>query len=314
MDVILVAGLFGLGAGYYLKDNRCHKFRLIGFVLFGIFWILQAPHFVFIGDAFNAIVCILALPFYAFLGYNEYLSHSWGEENNSLKWIAGASFFAGGIYFFIDKIPLLSGYIIYGTAVQTVGLVNTLGFDYGVGAINYAGNPLLYRTNFNEIFVPINGSSVAIIQSCTAIQSMLIFIGAIYCVQAESRQKWKAFFATVPVIYVLNLARNVGIIYMMDELGWSYDFSHNTVGKFGSFLALILLAVIAFKVLPQLLDNIIDLMDLAERKRKDQIEKGEDDKDTEEGGLEDPQNHLEKEDDKQVEKENEKDKESDQGN
>jgi archaeosortase A (PGF-CTERM-specific) len=310
MDVILVAGLFGLGAGYYLKDQRCHKFRLIGFVLFGIFWILQVPHFTSTGDAFNAIVCILALPFYAFLGYNEYLSYSWNEENSSLKWIAGASFFAGGIYFLIDKIPILSGYIIYGTAVQTVGLVNTLGFDYDVGAINYAGNPLLYRTNFNEIFVPISGSSVAIIQSCTAIQSMLIFIGAIYCVQADSRQKWRAFFATVPLIYVLNLARNVGIIYMMDELEWSYDFSHNTVGKLGSFLALIILAVIAFKVLPQLLDNIIDLMDLAERKRKDQIEEGGKEEDSEQGLSEDFQDQIHKEDEKQAEDAN---KESNQG-
>lgn len=275
MDIILIAGLFGLGVGYYLKDKRCHKFRLMGFVLFGTFWVLQIPHFLEIRDAFNAIICVLALPFYGFLGYNEYLSYIWEEEKDCLKWIAGASFFAGGLYFFVDKIPILSAYIIYGVAIQTVWLVNGMGFNYGVGEINYAGNPLFYRTNFNEISVPIEGSRVAMIQSCTGLQSMLIFVGAIYCVSALSKRKWYAFFATVPVIYVLNLVRNVGIIYMMDDLGWSYDFSHNTVGKFGSFIALIVLAFVAFKLLPELLDNVIGLMDLSSREKKEDEEEEE---------------------------------------
>ena len=283
MDIILIVSLLGLGIGFYLKDKRHHKFRLVGLVFFGIFWVLQTPYFVNIGDFFNALVCMLALPFYSYLGYHEYLSYIWDEEIKSLKWITGASFFAAGLYFLIDRIPILSGYVIYGVAVQTVWLVNVFGLGYGVGDINYAGNPLLYRTNYNEISVPIEGSSVAIIQSCTAIQSMLIFIGAIYCVQALKRHKWNAFFATVPVIYVLNLIRNLGIIYMMDVLDWSYEFSHNTVGKAGSFLALIILAFIAFKLLPELLDNIWGIIDLRDRgKKKEEEEKG----DVEKGKLE----------------------------
>lgn len=277
MDIILITSLLGLGIGYYLKDKRYHKFRLVGLIFFGIFWVLQTPYFVAIGDIFNALVCLLALPFYAYLGYHEYLSYVWDEENMSLKWITGASFFAAGLYFLIDRIPILSGYVIYGVAVQTVLLVNIFGLGYGVGDINYAGNPMWYRTNYNEISVPIEGSSVAIIQSCTAIQSMLIFIGAIYCVQALKKSKWYAFFATVPIIYVLNLIRNLGIIYMMDVLDWSYEFSHNTVGKAGSFLALIVLAFIAFKLLPELLDNIWGILDLRDRGKKKETkeEKGE---------------------------------------
>ncbi|UCE73984.1 MAG: archaeosortase A [Methanomassiliicoccales archaeon] len=267
-DIILIASLIGLGLGYYLKDNDCHKFRMAGLFLFGLFWVLQTPYFVAIGDLFNAVVCILALPFYAYLGYHEYLSYEWNEENESLKWVAGASFLAGGLYFLIDKIPLLSGYLILGVAVQTVWLINLFGYGYGVGEINYADNPLWYRTNFNEISVEIVGSNVSIIQSCTAIQSMLIFIAAIYCVQAQTRRKWNAFFATVPIIYFLNLIRNISVIYMMDDLGWSYEFSHHTVGKGASFLALIVLAFIAFKLLPKLLDNILGIIDLKDREKK----------------------------------------------
>jgi archaeosortase A (PGF-CTERM-specific) len=298
MDIILAAGLIGLLIGYYLKDKRRHKFRIIGLSFFGIFWLLQAPHFLAMRDAFNAMVCILALPFYLYLAYNEFLSLKWNEDNESLKWITGASFFAGGLYFVIDKIPILSGGIIYAVAVQTVFLVNLMGFGYGVGEINYAGNPLLYRTNFNEIFVPLEGSSVAIIQSCTAVQSMLIFVGAIYCVTAPKNRKWKGFFFTVPVIYVLNLIRNFGIIYMMDELNWSYETAHNTVGKMGSFLALIALAFIAFKVLPELLDNVWGIVDLTKRKQKGDEEEVKEDgeveeEDLEEQGVEDKEEGIE---------------------
>ncbi|UCG70631.1 MAG: archaeosortase A, partial [Thermoplasmata archaeon] len=248
-----------------------------------------------IGDVFNAAVCMLALPFYAFLGYHEYISFLRDEDNKSLKWVTGASFFAGGLYFLIDKIPVLSGYLIYIVAVQSVWLTNAFGYSYGVGDINYAGNPLWYRTNFNDIFVPIEGSRLSIIQSCTAIQSMLIFVGAIYCVQALSRRKWMAFFATVPVIYILNLIRNVGMIYMMDVLGWSYDLSHNTIGKGGSFLALIILAVISFKLLPELLDNIWGIIDLKDRfKKKEGVEEDEKNEDLEKEPFEDD---LVKEDD-----------------
>jgi archaeosortase A (PGF-CTERM-specific) len=309
-DLILIAGLIGLCVGYYLKENRRHIYRMFGLVMFGIFWVLQTPYFIALGDLFNAIVCILALPFYAFLGYHEYLSFERKEEIESLKWIVGASFFAGGLYFLIDKIPILSGYLIYGVAVQTVALINLFGFSYGVGEINYAGNPLWYRTNFNEIQVSIEGSSVAIVQSCTAIQSMLIFIAAIYCLQALSRKKWIAFFAIVPVIYVLNLIRNVGIIYMMDELNWSYNTAHHEIGKGGSFIALIVLAAIAFKILPELLDNIWGLIDLKDRdkpkkskrakKKEEEVEEGEDD------GGEEEEEERESEEEGEEESEEEK--------
>jgi archaeosortase A (PGF-CTERM-specific) len=285
-DLILIAGLIGLGAGYFLKSEKKHIYRMIGLLLFGIFWVALTPYFISTGDYFNAVICLLALPFYAFLGYHEYLSHERKEEVESLKWIVGASFLAGGLYFLFDKIPILSGYLILAVAYQTVGLINLFGYDYGVGGINYVDNPLWYRTNFGEIQVPVEGSSVVIIQSCTAIQSMLIFIAAIYFVQAASKRKWYAFAATVPVIYVLNLIRNVGVIYMMDTLDWSYQVAHHEIGKTGSFLALIALAAISFKLLPELLDNIWGLVGLKDRDKVPKEEKLEEEGGEDEGGGE----------------------------
>ncbi len=298
MNLILIAGLICLGTGYFIKSERNHLLRMIGLFLFGVFWVLLTPYFVATGDIFNAIICLLALPFYAFLGYHEYLSYIRDEEVASLKWIVGASFLAGGAYFLMDMLPIVSGYLILAVAYNTVWLINLFGYNYGVGDINYVGNQEWFRTNFNEIKVSVEGSSVAIIQSCTAIQSMLIFVAAIYFVQADSRRKWYAFAATVPVIYVLNLIRNVGVIYMMDTLGWSYQLAHHEIGRTGSLIALVVLAAVTFKLLPELLDNIWGLIELKDRDKvkeeeKEESKEGEGDEKEEE--LEEEQLELEEE-------------------
>ncbi|MBI2079013.1 MAG: hypothetical protein HYT80_11730 [Euryarchaeota archaeon] len=91
-----------------------------------------------------------------------------------------------------------------------------------------------------------------------------------------SRRFW-ALMLTVPLIYVLNLFRNVIIIWMSgqeeavsflwwkthDEVFW---FSHNIIGKGGSLVALIIIAFIVFQILPELYDSIIGLLDLKERR------------------------------------------------
>lgn len=273
MDVILFLGLALLGAGYYIKSNNCHRYRMLGFALFGIYWVLQVPHFAMIGDIFNAIICLIALPFFLYLSYHEYLSFNWQEDVKSLKWIAGTSFIAGIIYFLIEKIPIISGALIYVVAVQSVLLINAFGFNYSLGSIDY-GNGMYYKTTYNEVSVAVlggqssTGAQIQIALACTGIQSMMIFVGAIFCVAAISRRKWLAFIATVPVIYILNLVRNISVIYMMYTLGWSYEVAHHQIGKIGSLIALIFLAFLLFKLLPEILENIWGLMDLWDREER----------------------------------------------
>lgn len=286
MDVILIVSMVALVIGYYKKSEKIHIFRMAGLVLFGVFWLLSAPRFFQLGDLFNGVVVVLAMPFYVFLGYNEYLSHKWGEEIPALKWIVGASFVGAGIYFLVDKIPILSGAVIYAVAQQTAWILNSFGHEYWLGEIDPQGNPLWYRINYAEIRVLMNPTGIFIVQACTALQSMLIFVGAIYCVEAETKRKWKAFLATVPVIYVLNLVRNVGVIHMMHKLDYDYNLAHNVVGKGGSFVALLVLAFVTFKILPELLDNIWALVDLSERKKKEEDEGQKDDEGEEQKSVE----------------------------
>jgi hypothetical protein len=109
------------------------------------------------------------------------------------------------------------------------------------------------------------------------------------------------------VIYVLNLIRNVGVIYMMDTLGWSYQLAHHEIGRTGSLIALIVLAAVTFKLLPELLDNIWGLIDLKDRDKVKEEEKEEEKEESEEGEGDEEEEDMEEEplsleEDKEVEK------------
>jgi len=271
LDVFLFTGLGLLGISYHLKDRITHIVRALGFILFGLFWLSQVPHYLSIGDVVNAGFTGVGLPFFAYLAWHERLSYKRDEEHRGLKFVAGMSFLAGVVYYMVARVPWAAGSLIHATAVQTVWIVNAFGNSYGVGPIDYAGNALFYRTQLStagEISVPIIGSDISIILACTALQSMLIFASAVYATQAPVRKRVKALLATVPVIYALNLVRNVGIIYLVDFRGMDFHVAHNYVGKAGSLIALLALAYIIFKILPETLENVSSLWGLPDRNKE----------------------------------------------
>jgi archaeosortase A (PGF-CTERM-specific) len=156
---------------------------------------------------------------------------------------------------------MLAGSLIEVVANQTSWSLRRFGFDVFAGSIQ--------RLPFGDKCVPIyfNGVlSVELILACTGLQSMMIFIGAIIAINdADSFRRAKAFLATVPVIYALNIFRNMGVIYGMEVLGFNFYLMHNVIGKLGSLIVLIILAFVTFEILPELYDDIVGLADLPKR-------------------------------------------------
>ncbi len=189
--------------------------------------------------------------------------------------MAGTSFIGAGAYFLADKVPIIAMTLIKTVAHQTVAILNFLGFSMAVGGEHYVGNELFYRINYDNIYLNVvdtslpgyNNTVVGIILACTAFQSIMIFVGGIMAVDADKRRKLKALLLIVPIIWVANLARNVGVIVMHHEWGWSFHVAHNVIGKGGSLIALFAMAYLMFKIVPELLDNIISLIDLLDRKK-----------------------------------------------
>jgi len=251
----LFLGLILIGAGFVLhKIIHAFFLKIVGWIIFAFFWSTK-PAFLYFsegGDVFNAVVCILGVYVLIYMAYHEWLSHLRNEKLSCLNWIAGGTFIAGLIYFLIDTsvFPVLKEGLISIVADQTTGLLNLFGLE-----AERAGHVIYY-----------NESPITIIFACTAIQSMVLFVGMIGALaKASLVRRIIALCVTVVPIYFLNLIRNAGVIYLVGNDITSFSMAHNVIAKAGSLVALIILLFITFKALPSLYDELLCIFDLSKR-------------------------------------------------
>lgn len=295
LDVLVFASLGLLAVGYFWKPNERHLFRIAGFVGVGVFWAVRAAIFVAENsDAVNIAFTGLAFPFFLYLAYHEWLSFKKNEDLDALKWATGVTFLAGILYFSVDRIELVASALIQVVAWQSLWLMNL--FGYGGGWT--VGPTAVFD---GQLGAHIVGSNVTIILACTSFEAIVIFLGAVFATQMRKnpwadyarvnekkvaklreltpeRRKWLGLLYTVPVIWVLNLARNAGVIYLFNAhtldgvaASWGmsgFDFVHVVLGKGLSFVALIVIAFVLFRTCPEILDNVNGLMDLPRRGRE----------------------------------------------
>lgn len=240
--------------------------RITGYILLGVFWVGEAPHFLKIDDYFNAALCVFVLPLFIYFGYHEYLSKKWEEDPEVMKFLAGGISIAMLIYFGIQRIPMMSGWLIKIVSQQTVWLTNLLGYNFQAGPIHYGGNPLLYRANEESIFVPIKGANIRIILACTGLQALVAAGALIYCTTAEWKAKTKSLLIVLPSLYIANIGRNALVIYLTVEGIVSFDVAHNQIAKTGSVIVLVILLLIVFELMPEFHDNIMSVIKLPRRK------------------------------------------------
>ncbi|MFP3871704.1 MAG: archaeosortase A [Candidatus Aenigmatarchaeota archaeon] len=264
-DIFLWAGALLLLIGY-LKEYRKHDLRMFGYVLLGLFWVTLGPHYLSINDYFNLVMVLSGLPVFLYFAYHEYLSKEWDEDPEELRFLAGAASTAILIYFGVQRIPILSGGLIKAVAEQTAWITRLIGYDFTAGAVNYAGNPLWYRTSSEFIHVPIQGANIDIILACTGLQALAAAATLIWCTEADAGRKVKSILILAPVVYVVNLIRNVLVIYLTAEGITSFEVAHNQIAKTLSVIVLIILMITVFEIMPELFENIIDLVKLPKRK------------------------------------------------
>jgi archaeosortase A (PGF-CTERM-specific) len=265
--LLLLISIILLALGFFRKDNKCHLFRMAGLLIFGIYWVTQVPHFLEMNDYANAVIAEFGLVFYIYLSFQEYLSYKWEEDNASLKFMVGTSLFAVLPFMLFSHIPMVSAAIIYVVAANTVSLLNLFGHNYELGELLYIGSKW-FSYHGDSVTVQIKPSIIYIIFSCTAFQSIMIFVGAILASASEMAGKKKALLLIVPIIYVLNIIRTAGIVYLVDFKGYTAEYAHNVIGKSGSLIALVFLAFVLFKFMPKLEDEVLGLFDLVHRKKQ----------------------------------------------
>jgi len=280
-DVLLTAGVALLGIGFFWKDRRSHLVRAAGWSIFGVFWFLHVPDYADEQDALNALGAAAALPVFLFVAFHEWLSYTWKEEYEPLRFACGAAFFASAVYFAFARIPDLAAPLVQTVANQTVAILNAIGGSYAAEGATCGGIPvssggvpvsacpsgeavmvLIYRTSVG----PGDSLGVNIVLACAALQAFAVAASLMLSTRDPWKRKALALAIVLPVTYVMNLLRNVLIISRLSS-GDPFELVHNWYGKTLSLAVLLVLIFVAFRLLPELYLNINGLFELPWRKR-----------------------------------------------
>lgn len=240
------------------RENKL-KFTVAGagWVLFSVHWALQWRYYADTGDYVNVVLTILTAVICVFIGYvlvcrDKRILGGGVSIADSLLMATTAAAIGGISYFAFSEIQAMNTWIISTVADQTVWVASLFGVA-------------MSRLDWN--LVAVNGYRVEIILACTAIESIALFTGIIASTNAPFRRQVSAFFVSVPVIYGLNLIRNVFIVdaYGMTWFGdpeMSFYIAHTVIAKIGSLIALFLIAYAVMKILPEIVDMIDGIINL----------------------------------------------------
>ena len=256
----LFVGLILLGCGYIMEKTGS-LLKTAGWIIFSFYWATQPSKLYHYegGDVVNAVICAVGVYVLFYFAYKEWLNTQREDRPVCLNWVAGATAIAGLIYFTLDKISFLRERLIHVVAQQSTWFLTLFSDKVMVdGDLIWFGYHYDMLQQYGSY-----GATAQIIFACTAIQSMLLFIGMIGALRtAQLRLQAYALLATVPVIYVLNLIRNAGVIFLSGSQITTIYIAHHYLGKFGSLIVLIALVFIVFKILPDLYNHIVCLFDL----------------------------------------------------
>lgn len=241
MDIFIISSIAAMLLFIVLKN------RLVGGVawaIFGVAWIVKVPYYISINDYFNTSLVVLAFLFFVLLGVTIATSK---EYMQVFLDVTAFSALAALVYFPFTFNNFLNQAIIEIVADQTVILANWLGFQ---------------MVRMGDVIL-LNDHRIQIILACTGIESMALFAGATLGIKANSNsKKVKAFLISVPVIYFLNLIRNIFVILSF-SYSWfgenSFYIAHHVISKILATVALILISLGVFKMLPELADLIFGI-------------------------------------------------------
>ena len=288
-SALIFLGLACLGMGFHKKDMRNVSYiSATGWILFCLYFFLTSQYYLEINDPILVVMTAGCLPLGIVLATWEIKSEHDCPE--ALIWLRGAMFWAGFPYMLVDKVPWLNILAIWFVAWQTalylrwtgagdIYLGDTYVHMEGQNPVkwgDWSGNRWFMESGgaehaFYTDLVTASGEPIGIhfILSCTALQSIIIFVGAIVALKsAPWNRRLRALLIVVPLIHLLNVFRNAGLIWLhTNYTGWSwlsmnmFHFGHSYAAKVGSLAAMFLMALVLFELLPQMHRHILNLMD-----------------------------------------------------
>tara|TARA_B100001250_G_C19752386_1_gene768395 strand:+ start:206 stop:1123 length:918 start_codon:yes stop_codon:yes gene_type:complete len=284
--IIGAIGLVLLALSWHFRKSNNPLLAQIGWILVSLYFFAGSWKYFSHQDYILTIMCMLALPLGIGMSIWEGRVED-GKTKDALIWSRGAMAYAGGPYLLIAHVPWLSVLAIWFVASQVALFYRISGtgdihlgetfVQTESGPVNWnewGGNRWFSTETFGEFpyqteLIAGDGTAIGInfVLACTALQSMVIFIGAISVLDLDWRRRIRALIFTVPVIHILNVFRNVGLIWMHQTYtSWSYfgmsvfEFGHNYASRFVSLFAMFFMALIMFEILPELHRHIVRLL------------------------------------------------------
>jgi archaeosortase A (PGF-CTERM-specific) len=250
----------------------------------GFSFFAQAWKYLDHDDLVLTVMCTLTLPLACWAAWFE--NHAEGEQRSALVWARGTVAFAGGPYMLVTYVPYLSVLAIWFVASQSawfLGFATRQNIEIGTTWVNdpsgrvtweaWEGNRW-FATDFTGEYafqselILADGSLIGInfVLACTAIQSMVLFIGAISVLELSWKRRIRALLLVLPLIHLLNVFRNAGLIWMhMTYTHWDlwglsvFEFGHTYVARVVSLFAMFLMALLMFEMLPSMHRHIVAL-------------------------------------------------------
>ncbi len=287
--VIPFTGLLLLAYAFHGSPNSPANFSAPAWGLIGLHFFLSTPHYVEIGDWVLVLMCGAALPLGIAIGWWDLQIERAQTDEPAVVWLRGCVFWAAFPYMLTAHIPQLSIAAVWFTASQGVLFLSWVGIadlrlgdpqvEYADGTVTpfseFTGNQWFHTEALGEggFFIPLLNADgtplgISIVLACSALQSMIIFVGALVALRGVAwKLRWRALLLTLPVIHVLNVFRNAGIIWLkMTYPDWRlmgidiFDFGHSYAAKFGSLFAMFLMAIVLFELLPTLHSHVLRLL------------------------------------------------------
>jgi archaeosortase A (PGF-CTERM-specific) len=281
----LAVGLFVAGALLERYDRQYARPVAVGaWAVFALFWLALIPYFVVEQrSVIEGLGSVVAVPLSLYVGY------VLAKGRDSLFVLSRAVAVMGVVYLPFVAVGALRRPLIEVVTTHTELLMNVLGFHPevvdGLTIQSRSGETLRIAEKsypYESTFAFYNGDipityNIAI--ACTGVGSMAILVGLVGAVSAPLDRKLRAFAVSIPVVYVLNLVRNVfiGVTFgnqlthvfpdvvmtlfaLENEYMVSYIVSDRVLAQSASVVALVAVTWLVVRQLPEVLLIVEDVL------------------------------------------------------
>ena len=286
---ITMAGAIFLAIEFHRKEeDGVPLSAALGWLLTGLSVYLMAEKYVEIQDPVLVVMTALCLPAGIGLAYMELKGGS--RSDKTLVWLRGAVAWSVIPYYFVYSVPVLNMAFVEITGTVTIWWLEASGAgSYTLGPMmvdlaqeghtltsDWDGNRAILTEPLGEggFYLPMLDQagrpvSIGFILSCSALQSMIVFVGAIVALSGVSwRRKARGLFISIPTIFVLNAFRNAGIVWLhvtYPDWRWLgldiFDFAHSYAAKVASLGAMFVMALALFGLLPELHAHVMRIIE-----------------------------------------------------